>query len=226
MTHEIKAFIFDLDGVITDTAEFHYLAWRKLADSLGICFDRSFNEQLKGISRMESLEMILNYGNKPNLYSESEKVELAEKKNRFYLELIKDITSENTLPGIKTLLEKLKKEEIKVGLASASKNAKTIINRLELSHYFDCIVDSAKIEKGKPNPEIFLEATRQLKLLPQECIGVEDAAAGVQAIKAANMTAIGVGNDEILKQADLVVETTEELVYEKLIAATVIENFR
>ncbi|GMB10125.1 beta-phosphoglucomutase [Thermolongibacillus altinsuensis] len=217
MTKKISAFIFDLDGVITDTAEYHYLAWKQLAEELGIFFDREFNEQLKGVSRMESLERILAFGNQAERYTKEEKEALAAKKNEHYKQLIEKITPNDLLPGIAEMLEDLKKRGIKIGLASASKNAFAVIERLQIGGYFDTIVDAANIQHSKPHPEIFLTAAQQLGVPCVECVGVEDAEAGIQAIKAANMFAVGVGTKEAMKDADYIVESTADLNYESIL---------
>ncbi|WP_066175173.1 beta-phosphoglucomutase [Bacillus marinisedimentorum] len=212
MTRELKAFIFDLDGVITDTAEYHYLAWKQLAGELGVEFDREFNEQLKGVSRMDSLELILKKGGLENQYSIEEKEHLATKKNEHYKELIKQITPADLLPGILGLLKEIRDNKIAVAMASASKNAFTVVERLEVGEYFDYIVDAAKVEKGKPDPEIFLNAAEYLNIPAENCIGVEDAEAGVQAIKGAGMFAVGVGSKEAMSRADMFVNHTSELI--------------
>lgn len=217
MAKKLQAFIFDLDGVITDTAEYHYLAWKKLADSLNIEFDRETNEQLKGISRVDSLELILKIGGKPQTFSEEEKLNLTTSKNDYYKQLIENISAKDILPGIIELLQNIKQNNLKIALASASKNAPAIIERLELVHYFDAIVNVSKIKKGKPDPEIFLKAVELLEVSVEGCIGVEDAEAGVQSIKCAKMFAVGVGPATVLHKADLVVATTQELNYEEII---------
>ncbi|KGX90348.1 beta-phosphoglucomutase [Pontibacillus halophilus JSM 076056 = DSM 19796] len=204
-----KAIIFDLDGVITDTAEYHYLAWKQLADDLGLPFDRNSNERLKGISRMESLELILEAGNKELGHDEKER--LAHKKNEHYKELIQQITPDDLLPGIVSFLTELSEAGFKIGMASASKNAQEVVRRLEVTSFFHVIVDAASVKKGKPDPEIFLTAAQLLEVEPNACIGVEDAQAGVQAIKSANMFAIGVGEARHLSEADWLVTSTEEL---------------
>lgn len=211
MMSEIKAMIFDLDGVITDTAEYHFLAWKQLGDDLGIPFDRAFNEQLKGVSRMESLERILRLGNKENAFTDEEKQALATKKNDHYKELIKNITPADLLPGIENLLKETKAAGIKIGLASASKNAFAVIDSLQVGHYFDYIVDAAKVKHSKPDPEIFLTAADQLGVEYHTSVGVEDAEAGVEAIKSAGMFAVGVGTKEAMAKADLIVDDTKSL---------------
>lgn len=212
MLPKLEAVIFDLDGVITDTAEYHYLAWKMLADRIGVEFDQEFNEKLKGIGRMESLELILEKSN--TAYTDAEKLEMAKEKNDYYVKLIEKITPNEILPGILDLLKELKENNIKIGLASASKNALTVLERLEIKEYFDYIVDAAKVKKGKPDPEIFMTAAEALNVPYQNCIGVEDAQAGVAAIKSANMFAIGIGDSEVLKEADLTLATTKELSLE------------
>ncbi|WP_163151047.1 beta-phosphoglucomutase [Anoxybacillus sp. MB8] len=219
MNKQLKAVIFDLDGVITDTAEYHFIAWKQLAEELGITFDRTFNEQLKGVSRMESLERILALGGQADRYTAAEKEALAHKKNEHYKQLIARMTPNDLLPGILDLLRELKRENVKIGLASASKNAFTVIERLQIGEYFDTIVDAAKIKHSKPHPEIFLTAAKQLQVDPSACVGVEDAQAGVAAIQAANMFAVGVGDKEALKEADYIVETTAELTYDAIVRA-------
>lgn len=216
---QVEAFIFDLDGVITDTAEYHYIAWKQLAEELGIHFDRTFNERLKGVSRMDSLELILRHGGKADHYRVAEKEELAARKNANYTQLIQKITKQDILPGITPFIDELRQRGIKIGLASASKNAYTILQALELVESFTTIVDAAKIAKGKPDPEIFLTAAKQLGVHPAYCIGVEDAESGVTAINAAGMFSVGVGDAQVLHHADMVVASTSELNLKQIIEA-------
>ena len=164
--NKLKAVIFDLDGVITDSARYHYLTWKKLADELDIPFDEVYNEKLKGVSRMESLELILENGNACGNYTESEKAAMAEKKNDYYKELIKQITPADILPGIREFLEELKAEGIRIALASVSKNAPFILNQLGLEQYFDYVADAAKIPNAKPFPDIFLAGMEAFGLVP------------------------------------------------------------
>ena len=171
----IDAFIFDLDGVITDTAEYHYLAWKELANKIGIEIDREFNETLKGVSRMESLERILVHGNKKNDFTIEEKEKMANDKNMYYVSLIENITPKDILPGISKLLENIKSNNIKIGLASASKNANMVLNNLKLVNYFDFIADASKCKNSKPAPDIFLMALKGLNVEAKNCIGIEDA---------------------------------------------------
>lgn len=208
---QLDAVIFDLDGVITDTAEYHFLAWQKLGEDLSIPFDREFNETLKGVSRMESLERILELGNRQNDFSEEEKIALATKKNDHYVDLISNITPADLLPGIERFLKELKAAGLKIGMASASKNAFKVTDGLGVQDLFDHIVDAATVEKSKPHPEVFLKAAEALGVKKENCIGVEDAKAGIEAIKASNMLAVGVGCEKTLDNADHVVPSTEKL---------------
>ncbi len=217
MDRQLQAFIFDLDGVITDTAEYHYLAWKALAEQLNIVFTREFNEELKGISRMDSLEKILILGGIERHFSIAEKISLANKKNEHYQQLIQKITPADILPGIEVLLSDIRERGLKIGLASASKNADTVMDALELKGYFDVIVDANTIINSKPDPEIFLRAAELLNVAPHACIGIEDAAAGIEAINGAEMFAVGVGNREVLAKADLVVENTSELNFDTIV---------
>jgi beta-phosphoglucomutase len=211
MSKPLQAFIFDLDGVITDTAEYHYLAWRALGEELGIPFTREFNEELKGVSRMDSLEKILALGSRENDFSLTEKKALATKKNEHYVRLIANISPDDILPGIKDLITEIKAKGYRLGLASVSKNAFTVMDSLGLKGEFDIIVDAATIAKGKPNPEIFLTAAKLLNVDPSACIGIEDAAAGVDSIKDAGMFAVGVGSETSLAKADIIYSSTEQL---------------
>ena len=209
---KLEAVIFDLDGVITDTSRYHYKAWKILADEEGLIFDELMNQYLKGISRMESLEIILK--NNKIILDYDKKKKLCERKNNYYKELIKEITPENILPNILHFLNDLKKENIKIALASASKNAKDIVSRLELRSYFDFIADPSNIKNGKPNPDIFYLAADKLKVSNKNCIGIEDAQAGVDAIKSAGMYAVGIGKN--LKFADLLLTNSNNLTLKKL----------
>lgn len=217
MSRLLNAIIFDLDGVITDTAEYHYLAWKDLADELNISFSRELNEQLKGISRMGSLEIILKSAGKEQEYSELAKIELAERKNQLYQSLIAKITPADILPNIKQLITDIRAKGIRLGLASVSKNAFTVMEKLKLTDLFETIVDASTIKNGKPDPEIFLTAAQLLNVDPTACIGIEDAAAGVESIKRAGMYAIGIGSPAILAQADIVYTSTSELTLERII---------
>ena len=192
MTLYPKVFIYDLDGVITDTAEFHFLAWQKLADELGISFDRHFNEQLKGINRMDSLDRILQLDPSAPAFSLEEKEKLATRKNEYYLELIEAINPSHILPGIETLLKANKDANVKIALGSASKNAPAILDKLGLTGFFDYIGDASKEAKGKPDPETFTTAADALGIAYSDCIVLEDSADGVVAITKANMFSVAV----------------------------------
>lgn len=209
MTTALKGMLFDLDGVITDTAHYHYLAWKKTAESIGIAFDEAFNEKLKGVSRMDSLLLILKKDNRENDFTQAEIEALAADKNEFYVSLLQEITPADVLPGIKELIAALKKQNLKCAIASVSKNARTVLRALEMEQQFDYIVDAAKITKSKPNPEIFIEAARGLGLKPSEVIGIEDAQAGIEAINAAGIISVGVGSG--LRDAEMTVKNTSLL---------------
>ncbi len=215
---EPKAFIFDLDGVITDTAEYHYQAWKKLTRELGFDMDREFNENLKGVSRMASLDLLLKKGGIEDKYTEEEKVELATKKNEDYKDLILQMTPDEVLPGISNMLAELKRRGIKIGLASASKNAMTVLKQLEMTDDFEYVADAAKIKHSKPAPDVFLDVANAFEVNPSECIGVEDAQAGIEAIKAAGMFAVAVG-DEHLEGMDLLYKKTADFDVDAIIAA-------
>lgn len=206
---QFKSALFDLDGVIVDTAIYHFQAWRRLANEFGFDFTEHQNEQLKGISRMESLELILKWGDKT--LSEAEKLEWASRKNDWYLELIQNMTPKEILPGVKDFLDELKDDGIKIALGSASKNSKMILNKIELFHYFDAIIDGNNITKGKPDPQVFLLGAEATGSLPSECVVFEDAQAGIQAAKAGGMYAVGIGEKSVLAEADLVVKSFLDL---------------
>lgn len=217
-SRRLKAVIFDLDGVVTDSAKYHYLAWKELADELNIPFDEEYNEKLKGVSRMESLELILKNGNAENNYSAEEKARLADKKNEHYKELIKEITPADMLPGVENFLKELKANNIKTALASVSKNAPFIIKQLQAEKYFDYIADAAAVPNAKPFPDIFLVGAEALEVKPENCIGVEDARTGIEAIHRAGMLAVGVGTPAEMEEADLVLTTSAlnlELIVDK-----------
>lgn len=206
-----KGVLFDLDGVITDTAEYHYQAWKKLGEEIGISIDRSFNEQLKGVSREDSLSLMLRYGNKENDFTAEEFAELAQRKNDYYLEMIQAITPKDVYPGILELLADLKTAKIKIALASASKNGPFLLQKMNLTSYFDAIADPEKISHGKPAPDIFLLAAKEVGLTTKECLGIEDARAGIQAIVASGAQPVGVGQKKDLGENIPIVSDTTEL---------------
>ena len=209
-----KAIIFDLDGVIVDTAKYHYLAWRELAIRLGFDFTEAQNEQLKGVSRVRSLEILLNIGNVQ--LEEVQKTKLLIEKNAQYLEYIAEMDHKEILPGIDDVLHYLKLNKIPFSLGSASKNARLILETLDLLDLFDAIVDGNDVSTAKPDPEVFLLAAQKLGVEPDNCIVIEDAQAGVEAANKANMISVGIGDKEILKEADYVLNSTAELTIDFL----------
>ncbi|MGF2144741.1 beta-phosphoglucomutase [Vagococcus fluvialis] len=211
-----KGVLFDLDGVITDTAEYHFLAWKKLADDLGISIDREFNERLKGVSREDSLTLILEHGNKQDDINTEQFSQLAKEKNENYVEMIQAISPKDIYPGILELLTDLKNNGIKIALASASKNGPLLLDKMEISHFFDAIVDPASLAAGKPAPDIFLAAASAVDINIKEAIGIEDAAAGVQAIKASGALPIGVGEAKDLGDDIALVPDTSHLSFSYL----------
>ena len=188
----IKGIIFDLDGVLVSTDEMHYQAWKRLAEELGITgFTREDNRRQRGVSRMASLEVVLEKADRS--YSEEEKVQLAEKKNNYYLELLEHMDDSALLEGVKPVLEKLKKRGLLLAVGSASKNAPAILGKTGLTPYLDKVSCGLDTTKSKPDPEVFLVAAKKLELAPEECLVVEDSAAGIQAAAAGNMKSLGVG---------------------------------
>lgn len=207
----MKAIIFDLDGVVVNTAKYHYLAWKKLAKQLGFEFDVAHNERLKGVSRMESLNIVLEVGGITG-YSEEKKNELADRKNGYYLSMIEKLDQSEILPGIPEFLEKIRKAGYKTALGSASKSGGMILEKLGLMPMFDVVVDGNLVERPKPDPEVFTKAADLLGIPYEKCIVVEDAKAGVEAAHAGRMKCIGIGNPEILGAAEKVVGSTEGLM--------------
>lgn len=199
----VSTCIFDLDGVIVDTAKYHYLAWKRLAHELGFEFLEEHNERLKGVSRMTSLDIMLEVGGLT--FSQSEKEVMAARKNEWYLEYIYKMTPEEILPGVVDFLVMLRSKGIKISLGSASKNAMLILERVQLQHYFDAVIDGNKALKAKPDPQVFLLAAEELGQNPTSCVVFEDAAAGIEAAKAAGMKCIGIGSPNVLGKADKVV---------------------
>ncbi len=214
MKKKIEAVIFDLDGVITDTAHYHFLAWKSLANSVGIEIDEVFNECLKGVSRTDSLKLILKHGGRESDFSEEEIIRMTETKNDQYCEYLKLLTPKDILPGIESLILTIREEQIKIGLASVSKNAGIVLKALGIEHLFDYCVDAAKITRSKPDPEVFLTACEKLQVSPERSIGIEDALVGIEAIHQSKMFAVGVG--ELLTMADLQVNDTSQLNWQKI----------
>lgn len=211
----IEGCIFDLDGVVVDTAKYHYQAWKRLAHELGFEFDESHNEKLKGVSRMRSLEILLEVG---GLSFPLEKMEqLAARKNEWYVEYISQMTPNEILPGSKELLEELRARGIKLALGSASKNTPLIMSRIGLKDHFDAIIDGNIISVAKPAPDIFLAASRAINVDPSHCVVFEDAEAGVEAAINAGMRVVGIGNPQILKRANVVVPNLKGFTFQYLV---------
>jgi len=198
-----QAVIFDLDGVLTDTAHFHFLAWKKMAESAGVELNAAFNEKLKGVDRMGSLELILGLSDRS--YSQEQKLDLATQKNRHYQQLISTMSPNDLLPGALQALQQVRAAGLLTGLASVSRNAFSVLDSLGIRDCFDTVVDAATIVNSKPDPEIFFRAALQLNVLPSACLGVEDSIAGISAIRSAGMFALGIGQQHILTQADRVI---------------------
>ena len=205
MMAKIKTCIFDLDGVICDTAKFHYLAWKRLAESIGFDLTSEHDEHMKGIGRMQSLELILGWA-KVQL-SQTEKELLCDKKNTWFVEYIQTITPSDILPGVEDFLKELKAKEYKIALGSASRNAPVILEKLGVAHYFDAIVDGNSVSLPKPNPEVFLKGAEATETKPENCVVFEDALSGVEAGLNAGMFVVGVGNASILKNAHKCIST-------------------
>ena len=215
-----KGFIFDLDGVIVDTAKYHYIAWKKLADELGFDFTIEHNELLKGVSRVRSLEILLETGKITK--SDAEKTILATQKNELYLTLIEELTSDDLLPGAKVFIENTKDKAIKIALGSASKNAAYILNKLGVANLFDARIDGTMVSQAKPDPEVFNKAAELIGLLPSNCLVFEDAQAGIEAAKNAGMKCIAIGDPSLLKGADLTVSGLDQITVSE--ALTILNN--
>jgi alpha,alpha-trehalose phosphorylase len=211
-----QALIFDLDGVLTDTAHSHYRAWKRLADEIGVPFDPQTNERLKGVDRAASLDIILESATTP--FTAEAKRALAERKNGYYVAEIENFGPQDLFPGVRELLEAARAAGLKLGLASASRNAPALLRKLGIEDRFDYIADAGRIARAKPDPEIFLTVARELGVAPERCIGVEDAAAGIVAIHAAGMPAIGIGDAHALGQADAVLPDIAALKLEDFVS--------
>ena len=209
-----KGFIFDLDGVIVDTAKYHYLAWKKLANSIGIDFSQEQNEHLKGVSRTHSLEKILAWGN--ITLEEEEFMELMARKNNDYLSYIDKMDESEILPDVNKILSYLRNQKQPIALGSASRNARAILKRVKLVDQFDAIIDGNNVSKAKPNPEVFLNAANALEMNPEDCVVFEDSVAGIQAANKAQMISIGIGEASILNEADFVFKNFTEISIEFL----------
>jgi len=208
------ACIFDLDGVLVDTAKYHFKAWKRLTDKLGINFTEDDNERLKGVSRMVSLEIILEIGNMD--LDERKKLEYATLKNNWYIEYISKMTPSEILPGCVQFIRELKNANIRIAIGSASKNTPMILDRVGIQEMFDAVADGNNISKAKPDPEVFLKAADMVGIKPEECVVFEDAVAGVQAALNAGMKCIGIGSPEVLTKAHFVVPGLYVMNMEKL----------
>jgi beta-phosphoglucomutase len=218
-----KACIFDLDGVIVDTARYHFLAWKRLADQLHIPFTEKDNERLKGVSRYESLDIILELGNlKPE---QKQKDEYASLKNKWYIDYISRMTPEEILPGSLEFINELKKAGIKVAIGSASKNTPMILKRVGIDKLFDAVADGNVVSKAKPDPEVFITASKMLKIGPKYCVVFEDAIAGVRAAVNAGMICVGIGSVKILTEAHLVVSGLDKIDLKKLMKLEKIQGY-
>lgn len=196
-----KGLLFDLDGVLVDTAKYHFLAWKKIADELGIEFTEKDNERLKGVSRDRSFSIILEIGG--CALPQEERADYCSRKNSFYLDYIMEITGDEILPGAREFLEDVKRKGYKIALGSASKNSKVILDRLQLTDLFDAIVDGTNVHTAKPDPEVFLKGAKDLHLSNGECIVFEDAEAGIEAAHRGGMLAVGIGSRDLLTEADI-----------------------
>ncbi|MBO75617.1 MAG: beta-phosphoglucomutase [Flavobacteriales bacterium] len=211
---DIRACIFDLDGVIVDTASHHFVAWRQLADELGVPFSIEDNEALKGVSRLDSLEYILNKGGL--VLDPSTKVRLMERKNTHYLKLAGKTAPTDALPGVVELMDTLKAQGVKVALGSSSKNAEMILTRLNLIDRFDALVDGNHITLSKPDPEVFVSGAKALGLAPEQCLVFEDAQSGIDAANAGGFPVIGIGSPEVLSKAVAVIAGFEDYTWEDI----------
>lgn len=210
---EIKACIFDLDGVIVDTAKYHYLAWRRLAEMLGFEFTEKDNERLKGVSRVRSLEILLEVGGVTA--TPEQKEAWAHDKNEWYVDYITKMGADEILPGVVSFLAELRQHGVKTAIGSASKNANLILTRLGLMDNFDVIIDGNKVSSAKPDPEVFVAAAAALGVSPEHSVVFEDAEAGIEAARAGGMFAIGIGSEQVLAKADVVIGGLSDLNYEK-----------
>lgn len=205
---ELKAVVFDLDGVLVTTDHFHYLGWKRLADELGMNFTEEDNHQLRGVSRADSLKIMYRINDRP-LPPEEEFTEQMTRKNGYYVDYIKEMKPSDVLPGSVELLTALRESGIRCAVASSSKNAGLVVERTDMGRYLEAVVDGNRITKSKPDPEVFLLAAKEVGVDPHVCIGVEDAEAGVESIKRAGMVSVGIGNQG--RAADLVVDSVREL---------------
>jgi beta-phosphoglucomutase len=213
----IEAVIFDLDGVLVSTDEYHYRSWVKIAAEEGFdFFDHKFNDQFRGVARMECVEILTKASGRD--YSPAQKQEIADRKNGYFAESLSSVTPEELLPGALAMLQELRKRGIKIAVASNSRNAKTIVRQTKIEHLLDVIVDGYEIEKSKPDPEPFLLAATRIGVAPAHCIVVEDAVTGVEAARRAGMKALGIGTRERLPNADIVVPNLSTISVDRLLS--------
>lgn len=212
----ITCCIFDLDGVLVDTARFHYRAWADMAHDLGFEFTPEQGEATKGVSRMASLDIVLRAGGMENRFSQEEKERLAAEKNARYLNYVSTMTPDDVLPGVRDFLADLKRNGVKIALGSASKNAGTILDRCAIRNVFDAIVDGMLVSRAKPDPEVFSKGAELLGIAPEMCVVFEDAAAGIEAATRAGMRSVGVGGDKLLTRATMEIMTFENFTYDAL----------
>ena len=212
--NSVKACIFDLDGVIVDTAVYHYKAWKRLANQMGFDFTEEQNEKLKGVSRTRSLELILQWGGVTK--TDAEKEELATQKNTWYVDMISHMKPDEILPGAKEFVQTCRDAGIKTALGSASKNSMMILEKIGMVNLFDAIIDGNKVSKAKPDPEVFLKGAEEVGIAPANCVVFEDAIAGIEAAVAGGMKSVGIGSPEVLGEANLVVSGLNEMSLEKL----------
>jgi beta-phosphoglucomutase len=214
MTH-LEAFILDLDGVLTDTAEYHYRAWKRLADEEGITFTREENEQLRGVSRRRSLEILL--GDHVDEYSEDEIQEMMARKNGYYQDLLEQITEDDFLPGARELIDELQRRGFKVAIGSASRNTKRVLRSLKIIDEFDAIADGYSAVRGKPAPDVFVWAAGRMGVYPQHCVVVEDAESGVQAALTGGMVAVGIGPEKRVGAAHYRYDSTADIDLDEIL---------
>lgn len=212
----ISTCIFDLDGVLVDTAKYHYLAWKRLAEELGFAFSEEQNEALKGVSRMASLDILLSAGGLKESFTPEQKEEMAARKNGWYVEYISRMTPAEILPGVEDFLRELKKEGIKIALGSASRNAPMILDRTGITAYFDAVVDGSMVSNAKPDPQVFLLGAELTGSQPAQCVVFEDAEAGIEAASRAGMRSVGVGGSPTLGKADTGIVTFEGFTLKEL----------
>lgn len=208
------AVIFDLDGVITDTAEYHYRGWQRLADEEGIPFDRDFGDRLRGVSRRESLRLML--GDRE--VTDEAFDEMAERKNNYYVESLEAVSPDDMLPGARELVEECKRRGLKVAIGSASRNAQLVLRQLEITDMFDEVTDGDDAERSKPEPDLFLHAAREVQVPADRCIVLEDAAAGIEAANAAGMLSVGIGPRDRLDEADLVYGSVADVDLDEMLS--------